>query len=243
VRNRIESLLEKIFPGMGWRPLWMVALATGALIVYQLHGLPEAAPDWFLDVGRRITGIQDVGFHLHGWAHLSAVVVLLIMPLAICSIGTDMGPRALGFRVRGAGRQFRLVLFLWLAFIPVVWLVSRTEAFSQAYPRLPGAGTDPDLFFAYEAFYLVKWTSWEFFFRGFMLFGFLREFGTRAVLISTIPFTLVHLGKPEPEVFSAFLGGLILCSIALRAKSIWPGVFLHAMVATTMDFFAAGWWR
>jgi membrane protease YdiL (CAAX protease family) len=44
-------------------------------------------------------------------------------------------------------------------------------------------------------------------------------------------------------MFSAFLAGLILCYIALRSKSIWPGVFLHSMVATTMDFFAAAWRR
>ena len=243
MRKRIDSLLDRTFPGLGWRPLWMAALAAWALCFYWLYGLPEAAPGWFLDLGRRLTGIQAVGFHLHGWGHLSAVVVLLIVPLTLCRVGTDMGLRELGLGVGGAGREFRLVLLLWLAFVPLIWLVSGTEAFSQAYPRLPEAETSAGLFSAYEAFYLVKWTSWEFFFRGFMLFGFFRDFGTRAVLVSTIPFTLVHVGKPELEVFSAFLAGLVLCFVAMRAKSIWPGVFLHSMVATTMDLFAVGWWR
>jgi membrane protease YdiL (CAAX protease family) len=89
----------------------------------------------------------------------------------------------------------------------------------------------------------VKWIAWEFFFRGFMLFGFGKDFLQRAVLVSTIPFVLMHYGKPELEMASALIAGLVLCFIALRSKSIWPGVLLHWLVAATMDFFAAQWWR
>ncbi len=240
--KRIDSLLERLYPGLGWRPLWLSALAAWSFTLYFHHGMPGDAPQWFTEGAERLTGIRAVGFHMHGWAHLSAVVFLLLIPLAICRRAEGWTPSDLGFRVRGIRREFLLVVALWVAFIPFIWLVSGTEAFQRTYPRLGPAETDASLFFWYQAFYLVKWTAWEFFFRGFMLFGFKRDFGIQAVLVSSIPYALVHMGKPELEMFSAFLGGLVLCAIALKSRSIWPGVFLHSMVATTMDFFASTWW-
>jgi membrane protease YdiL (CAAX protease family) len=243
VIRRIESILERVYPGMGWRPLWMSAMAAWCFVLYYHHGQPRMAPDWFQDLGIRITGIQDIGFHQHGWAHLTAVILLFVIPVGICRLAEGWTPRDLGFRVKGIRREFLLVVVLWLAFIPLIWVASLTDAFQRTYPRLGGAETDALLFVYYQAFYLVKWTVWEFFWRGFILFGFKEDFGTKAVLMSSIPYTLVHVGKPELEMASAFLGGLVLCAIALKSKSIWPGVFLHSMVATTMDFFASTWWR
>lgn len=242
MRRTAEAVVEKAFPGMGWRPLWLSVLATWALVAYLNFGRLADAPAWFIEAGSALTGIEAPLFHQHGWAHLSAVVLLLLVPLTVCRLAEGWGLRELGFRLRGAGPELRLVVALWLAFVPVIWLVSGTEGFARMYPRFPPAETDARLFFLYEGFYLVKWISWEFFFRGFMLFGFRRDFGARAVLLSTIPYTLVHWGKPELEMFSALLGGLVLCFIALRSRSIWPGVFLHFMVAATMDFFASTWW-
>ena len=120
----------------------------------------------------------------------------------------------------------------------------RTSASSAPRtPRLPEARADAGLFALYQALYLIKWTAWEFFFRGFLLFGFKRDLGSVAVLLSTVPFALMHVGKPEAEMASAVVGGLVLCWIALRSKSIWPGVVIHSLVATTMDFFASTWWQ
>ena len=43
--------------------------------------------------------------------------------------------------------------------------------------------------------------------------------------------------------FPMVLLATLLCFIALRSKSIWPGVLLHWLVASTMDFMASSWWR
>jgi membrane protease YdiL (CAAX protease family) len=63
--------------------------------------------------------------------------------------------------------------------------------------------------------------------------------GSRAVIVSTIPFVIMHFGKPQPEVYGSLAAGFILCWLALRSNSIWPGVLLHWLVATSMDVFAA----
>ena len=80
-------------------------------------------------------------------------------------------------------------------------------------------------------------------FDGLFIHPFQKDFLSRAVLLSTLPFVVIHFGKPELESMGALLAGLILCFIALRGKSIWPGVLLHWLVATTLDFFASTWWH
>ncbi len=234
--------LERVFPGMGLRPLWLTVVSALCLILYWHHGSRSACPAWFVERSRAFWDIEPLRFHEHGWSHLAAVALLMALPLVAAAVAR-VRPGELGLGIRGARRELLLVLGLWAAFLPVVWYVSGTEAFQRIYPRLPQAENDAGLFLAYEGFYLVKWVAWEFFFRGFMLFGFHRDLGSRAALVSTLPFVLMHFGKPEAEVFASVAAGFILCWIALRSRSIWPGVLLHWLVATSMDFFASSWWR
>ena len=235
----LRRLVEKIFPGMGWRPLWMGVVSALALIVYHHQGTPSASPEWFLDLSYGATGVEAPRFHQHLWGHMSAVVVLMAVPFLLGAVLEGWRPTELGLGVREAHREFVLVIGLWLAFLPVVWFFSDTPAFARTYPRLPEARGNLGLLLAYDGAYLIKWMAWEFFFRGFMLFGFRKDLGTRAVIVSTIPFVLMHFDKPQPEVYASLFAGLILCWIALRSKSIWPGVLLHWLVASSMDFFAA----
>ncbi len=243
MRAWLEAVVQRLFPGMGLRPLYLTALATWAMVIYYHHGGGPDAPEWFLRASEDFFDLPIQEFHRHLWAHVSAVVVLMIVPLMICFGLEGWTPRDLGFRIRGTGTEVMIVLGLWAAMIPIVWLVHDTEAFARIYPRLPQAKSSAEIYFLYEGLYLVKWIAWEFFFRGFMLFGFGKDLLHRSVLISTIPFTLMHFGKPELEMASALIAGFVLCFIALRSRSIWPGVLLHWLVASTMDFFAADFWR
>lgn len=243
MRAWLENAVQRLFPGMGARPLWLASLATILLVLYHYHGGGPDAPAWFLERSAAWMGVPHVELHRHLWAHLSALVLLMLVPLAICFAIEGWTPRDLGFRVRGTGRETFVVLALWAAMIPLVWWVHDTESFARTYPRFLPARHDATLYVIYEGLYLIKWIAWEFFFRGFMLFGFGKDLLHRAVLASTVPFTLMHFGKPELETLGALVAGLVLCFIALRSKSIWPGVLLHWLVASTMDFFAAEWWR
>ncbi len=243
MKTRVLEFLHKIFPNLPRRAVGLTILSCLCLVIYTYHGNRFKCPPWFYEYGYEWTGIAVERFHQYAYSHLFAFVTFLIVPL-IVSRFLGMTAKDLGLTItRHAKKEFLLVLVLWAAFLPVVWFMSGTEAFQRQYPKVHRAETDAFLFMVYEGFYLVKWTAWEFFFRGFMLFGFKKEFGTKAVLISTIPFVLMHFGKPEAEVFAAIAAGFILCGIALSSRSIWPGVLLHWLVATSMDFFASSWWR
>lgn len=240
-QKNTNNFLDRIFPDLGLVPAGLTVLSASCLVLYSYRVRGET-PTWFTEASERFTGIEAARFHEHGWSHLCALVILMFVPLLISRL-IGIKPLELGLSIRGAQREFILVLLMWAALLPIIWFISGTESFARTYPRLPQAETDMALYFMYEGIYLVKWVAWEFFFRGFMLFAFYKEFGNRAVLISTIPFVIMHIGKPEAEAFASILAGFILCWIALRSKSIWPGVILHSLVAASMDFFASTWWR
>jgi membrane protease YdiL (CAAX protease family) len=69
----------------------------------------------------------------------------------------------------------------------------------------------------------------EAFFRGFLLFGLERRYGAGfALLVSSSLFGVMHLGA-VPAVY-ATVAGLVLGSLALWTRSVFPGFALHAAV-------------
>ena len=74
-----------------------------------------------------------------------------------------------------------------------------------------------------------------------VVFGLLPRFGSLSVVVMTIPYTMIHFGKPVQEAFAAIIAGLILGLMAVRSKSFVPGIFLHVAVAITMDLLVL--WR
>jgi len=239
----MQRALDRVFPGMGWRPFWISTAAALLLTLYLKHGRISKAPKAFIETLTSWTGIDIPRFHQHLYSHFVAFVLLMAIPLILAWLLERWTPKDLGFRLRGAGRELLLCLGLWVLFLPVVWYFSRTAGFQRMYPRVSACETQALLFLLFHLAYLFKWMSWEFFFRGFMLFGLEKDMGKRAILVSTLPFVIAHLGKPEAEMLGAIPAGFLLCWIAQRSRSIWPGVILHWLVAMSMEFFAASFWR
>ncbi len=70
--------------------------------------------------------------------------------------------------------------------------------------------------------------SWEFLFRGVLLFACLqRGDWLTAVLIQSFPFFILHYRKPEPELIAAWAGGVAAGMFAIRARSFWPLWIMH----------------
>jgi membrane protease YdiL (CAAX protease family) len=70
----------------------------------------------------------------------------------------------------------------------------------------------------------------EFLFRGFLTFTLLRAVGPIGVVVAMMPFVYVHLGKPELELYSTLLGGLLYGWLAWRTRSILWGTIGHVYV-------------
>lgn len=83
---------------------------------------------------------------------------------------------------------------------------------------------------------LLFYVAWEFFFRGFLLFGLREALGDiPALLVSVMPSVLWHIGYPTGELYSSIAGGIIFAWLALRTGSIlWP-LLLHAGIGMVTD--------
>ncbi len=177
-----------------------------------------------------------------GWP--GAVVVLwrsafyLALPL-LSLILLRLSPAKVGFSLGRPGLWLRDIGLLYLIMLPLVYLASRQAGFQRSYP-----------FFAFErlgtpslllglGIRVVGMFAWEFICRGYLLFGFERRVGgPAAIAIQTIPFAVMHAGKPAPEAIGSIVAGIVLGIIALRNRSFIPGAILHWSVAATLDIFA-----
>lgn len=128
---------------------------------------------------------------------------------------------------------FVLPFALWL-----VWVGSSLVEIQVEYPLAKSSMRHPLQFLVMECLYLFFYLGWEFFFRGFVLFGLERRFGALcAILIQIIPSSLVHIGKPPQESFGAILAGLVFGYLALRTRSIYYPLMLHAALGIGTDLF------
>lgn len=76
----------------------------------------------------------------------------------------------------------------------------------------------------------VSLSTQEFMYRGFLLFGLAEKFKEGSILIQTIPFVLMHLGKPELETVSTIVTGILFGYIAYKGKSFWPAFIIHLFI-------------
>ncbi len=147
-----------------------------------------------------------------------------------------------GLRFKGAFKELHLYVIMLLVMIPLVIYFSSTSSFQVRYPFFKtyhGNLLWSDLLI-WEFFYILQFFALEFFFRGFVLFGLKPKLGIYSVFIMTIPYCMIHFGKPFPETLAAIIAGLVLGFLSFRSQSIWLGVLIHCSVGLGMDL-AALW--
>jgi membrane protease YdiL (CAAX protease family) len=181
--------------------------------------------------------------NLHpGWPGAIAVlwrsVFYLALPL-LSLILLRMSPTKVGFSLAHAGRWLRDVGLLYLVMLPLVYLASRQTDFQRAYPFFSFERLGTGSLLLGLGIRAVGMFAWEFLCRGYLLFGFERRVGgPAAIAIQTIPFAVMHAGKPGPEAIGSIIAGVALGILALRNRSFIPGAILHWAVAATLDIFA-----
>ncbi len=89
----------------------------------------------------------------------------------------------------------------------------------------------------FEISYASNFITVELFFRGLLIYAFVRYFGAYAVLPMTVAYCVLHFGKPLTESLSSIAGGYALGILALKNRNIWGGVILHIGVAWLMELF------
>jgi membrane protease YdiL (CAAX protease family) len=157
-------------------------------------------------------------------------IITVVLKERLGQYGLGWGDKKVGFALMGV--LFPLVaVFLLLP-------ASRLPAFLSEYPLFRQAGERISILILYELCYGFYYLAWEFFFRGYMLFGMKDIVGSgNSILIQTIPSTLMHIGKPDGEIWASILAGLVFGAIALRTRSILYVFLLHWCIGVTLDVF------
>ncbi|HID57165.1 TPA: CPBP family intramembrane metalloprotease [Candidatus Poribacteria bacterium] len=170
-----------------------------------------------------------------------AATSISLLTLPLLSAYLIPGEKYLGFKPQRVKLGLIAVLALYLLMLPFLFLASRSLLFQARYPLCKSAAAHPDVLIVYELLYGLYMFSWEFFFRGYMLFGLERDLGGGyAVLIQTIPFVLMHVGKPLPEALGSVFAGVILGVLALETRTFIFGALLHWMIAASLDLMVIG---
>ena len=125
--------------------------------------------------------------------------------------------------------------------LPLVYAVSLTSGFSSKYPFLTIYDGESYLgwaLLAWELIYFIQFFGLEFFFRGFLVHSLKSSLGLYSIFVMTVPYCMIHFGKPPAETFAAIIAGIFLGWLSYRNGSILLGLILHCIVALTMDILA-----
>lgn len=239
--SRLKGWLTELLPGLDGETVVVLLVATVCLMAGDYEGSTgfwhRTAKEWFTDRGP----FWNAGAHF--WWFSASVVLYLAIPVTVAlllgrpklgTLGFGLGDWRLGLTISG--------LFL-AVMLPVVAIAAQFPAFQSQYPMSKEALASAPVFLCYEFAYAAYFVAWEFIYRGWLLQGLARKVGGgTAILIQTLPFALMHTGKPEAEAYGSVIAGVALGVLSLRTGSFWYGAALHAVIATFMDL-VAGWSR
>jgi membrane protease YdiL (CAAX protease family) len=164
----------------------------------------------------------------------SELVYYLLIPLAAGFLLFRRKPSDYGIRIGRWRAALLLTVICLVAMAALVYWTSHMDQF-RAYYHI--ASIDWSDLLLETALYMF---TWEFLFRGYMLFGLEESIGRNAIFVQSIPFVLLHLGKPFLETLSCIPSGFIFGYISYRTRSFLPCFVIHFGISVLMVFFTAG---
>jgi uncharacterized protein len=174
------------------------------------------------------------------WIGLVTVFYFIIPSIFIKFVwGKDLTDFGLKFKVEEG--TISILLMCLLIMLPIIFLVSFTESFSNKYPFFKIFNGDSYLsssLLLWEVLYIAQFFSTEFFFRGFLVQSLKPSLGMYSIFVMTVPYCMIHFGKPGAEAVAAIMAGIFLGWLSYTNGSIWLGLMLHCIVALAMDFLA-----
>lgn len=173
-------------------------------------------------------------YRLTYWSGMTTLLYFVV-PIIYIKLILRARLRDYGLGIKGAFKHWYIYVAMYLLVMPAVYIVSLTESFQRTYPFYEFANRSYFDFFAWQLVYGMQFMALEFFYRGFLIHGLKARFGLYAIFVSTIPYCMIHFGKPLPETLGAIIAGVALGALALYTRTIWLGVAIHISVAISMD--------
>lgn len=222
------------------KPVLIIGTVLAVSLIYFLVGTPSFYEKY---LGSFTEG-GTFGFLAPSLYQFAVTLVLFFfLPMMLIKNILHEKPRNYGWQA-GDSRAGWLVLSWGIPLVLVMaWFSSSQPEFRQQYPlfisklsTFPLKGQNITVFILYEFTYIFYYIGWEFFFRGFALFGLKDSMGaTGALIFQAVISTLLHLSKPMPELIMALPGGIIFGLVAFRCRSIRAVIIAHWLLGFALD--------
>jgi len=224
-RSELDSLLSEI------RKLdFKITYIFLSIAFITFLSLVFASPNFYYDNFGRNRFLSRIYWFLTDGGIMFLLPLLsikLIFKEKISDYGFTLGDKKFGMTTSAVFLIFMMI---------IIWFVSGSPNFASTYPQGGVKVRESfSIFILYELCILIYMLGWEFFWRGYTLFGLKSKFGYYAVFIQMIPFFILHKGKPEIELFASIFAGLILGIQALRSRSFIYSWILHWCVMVMID--------
>jgi len=227
----IETLKEG-----DWKIKILLLSVPVILLVYIYHGMDEAFARYF----SHLSSLYYFDIYRYVYQFLTTLVLFFLFPLIIIKLvfkeklknyGLSLGDKRYGLRF--------IIITIPLIVTPIIILGSHMPQVRAEYPLSKLVQDNASVFLLYEFSYvLLYYVGWEFFFRGYMLFGLREKFGDAyAILLQVIPSALLHFNKPESEFLGSIVLGIVLGYLALRTRSILYPLIIHSCIGVFTDLF------
>lgn len=206
-----------------------IFLSVAVITFISMH---YASPGFF----RRIFDTSNDKFYSFLYWCSADGFLMLIIPLILIPLVLKEKPSDYGFRLGDYKFGLKSSLLFIIVMFPFIWIISADQSFAKTYPQ-GGVFVRENIsvLLYYELFVGFYMLAWEFFWRGYMLFGLKQRFGYYAIFIQMIPFFILHRGKPDIETFASIFAGLILGVQAWRANSFIYCFIVHWTVMIFVD--------
>ncbi len=253
-----EAKAERADGAYDHRPLVVLVAAAALLTFIRYYGMEDGlrafvewrveadGPGSFWEAARSWPPYDQPPHVVHPYADLVyrcwwsgfRVLGYLLLPMAIIRFGLRGRVRDYGLSTKGLADHAGTYGLAFLVVLACVVAVSFLDSFVHKYPFYEHAGRSVRDLLVWEILYAAQFFSLEFFYRGFLLNALRPALGSHAIFVMTVPYCMVHFGKPIGETLGAIFAGVFLGTLAMRTRSIWSGFFLHVGVAISMDLAA-----
>ena len=235
--NKFEKFfsLPGLFSKENRKPTIILLLAPLLLTTWKYYGSKSF---YLAHLSTSLVIFNSTAMTAEWYNYVSAFLLLGLLAIAVIK-----------FVFKESLAEYGLQLGDWKFWIPAALIVgtvmvalsypsSKDPQYIAEYPLYKGAGDSMQMFAIHAFAYLIFYFGWEIFFRGFMQFGLAERFGSwGAILVQVALSCIVHIGKPDSEIYSSILGGLVWGLMVARSKSIWPSLTTHWILGVSLDYF------
>jgi len=229
--------LRASFPGPRYKTIFLLSGLLGGLAASRLLALSEEET---LVMGMLFAvPMADQIIHAHGfpWHVVEVLLLQVLIPLSLLftvSRGLSMGDVGLSLGRRKVTLKTTVMLLCLAGTMAIVGLMFPSmTSYYPIWQSSPGVSTGE--FIYEETIIAVLMFGGEFFYRGLVLLILGKRSFWGAVILQSLPYAFLHLGKPAVEVPYSLVAGIIFGWANLRSRSVLPSWITHFTGSALFD--------